>query len=129
TSSTPDPITGLRRVSSSAQYAYIWGGASAGPTPFLVNFLNTARTANPLNATAVTPMIQDFSLVPKRAVLAGAGTYNKFHFEDHTAIVRHEFSRSFYTELSANRMEYRSDQRDINGPDLAIWYDPNTNLF
>src|SRR4051812_43327192 len=129
TNSTPDPITGIRRVSSAAQYSYIAGGASAGQTPLLVNFLNTARTANPLNNTGVTPMIQDFSLVPRESVLAGSGTFNKFHFQDHTAMVRHEFTRNLYTEFSVNRMEYRSDQRDINGPDLALWYDPNTQLY
>jgi iron complex outermembrane recepter protein len=129
TNSTPDPVTGLRRISSADQFSYIAGGASAGTTPLLVNFRNTARTANPLNSSGITPMIQDFSLVPQRAVLAGGGTFNKFHFANHSAIVRHEFLRNLHTELAVNRMEYRSDQRDINGPDLAIWYDPNTQLY
>jgi iron complex outermembrane recepter protein len=129
TNSTPDPISGIRRVSSTDQFSYIAGGASAGTTPFLVNFRNTARTANPLNSTGITPMIQDFSLVPQEAVLGGAGTFHKLHFNDHTALLRHEFSRNLYTEVSVNRMELRSDQRDINGPDLALWYDPNTQLY
>ena len=129
TNSTPDPITGLRRVSSSAQWSYIYGGASQGTTPLLVNFLNTAKTANPLNNTATTPMIQDFSLVPKRAVLAGSGTYNKFHFSSNTALVRHEFTPNLYTEFAVNQTVYNSDRRDINGPDLALWYDPNTQLY
>ena len=129
TNSTPDPITGIRRVSSSDQWSYVVGGVSGFSAPLLVNLKNTARTANPLNSTPLTPMIQDFSVVPMRAVLAGAGTYNKFHFVDHTELIRHEFTRDLYTELSVNRMEYNSDQRDINGPDLALWYDPNTQLY
>jgi outer membrane receptor protein involved in Fe transport len=129
TSSTPDLVTGIRRVSSSNQYSFIAGGASAGTTPLLVNFLNTARTANPLNVTRLTPMLQDFSVVPMRSVLAGAGTYNKFHFSNHTALVRHEFTPNLYTEFAVNQSVYNSDQRDINGPDLALWYDPNTQLY
>lgn len=129
TNSTPDPVTGIRRVSSSNQYSFITGGASAGATPLLVNFFNTARTANPVNASRLTPMLQDFSVVPMRSVLAGAGTYNKFHFTNHTALVRHEFTPNLYTELAVNQSVYNADQRDINGPDLALWYDPNTQLY
>lgn len=127
--STPDPVSGLRRISSTDQFTYIVGGASAGATPLLVNFRNTARTANPVNATRFTPMLQDFSVVPRRAVLAGAGPYNKFHFTNQTLLVRHEFTPNLHAEFAANQMVYNSDQRDINGPDLALWYDPNTQLY
>lgn len=126
-----DPVSGISRISSADRWGYVWGNASAGPTPLLVNYRNTAQIVNPAFATSglYRPMIQDFSLVPRRAVLGGAGTYNKFRFDNKTVLGRHEFTRDLHVELFANQSEYNSDRRDINGPDLTIRYDPNTNLI
>jgi iron complex outermembrane recepter protein len=126
-----DPISGIARISSADRWAYVWGNASAASTPLLVNYRNAAHIVNPAFASSglYRPMIQDFTLVPRRAVLGGSGTYNKFRFDNKTVLGRHEFTRDLHIELLANQSEYNSDRRDINGPDLTIRYDPNTNLY
>jgi iron complex outermembrane recepter protein len=131
TTGTVDPVTGISRISSADRWGYVWGNDSGTTAPLLVNFRNSAQIVNPSFATSglYRPMIQDFSLLPKRSVLAGSGTYNKYRFDNYTALIRHEFTRDLYTEVLANRSEYDSDQRDINGPDLTLRYDPNTQLY
>lgn len=124
TSSTPS-AQGLRRVSSTQWWVYVEGD----PVTQLRNFFNMGRTANPANDSARTPMIRDFSLVPKRAVLAGPGPGNDTKFNLNSAIVRHEFTPAFFGELVATRQIYHSDQRDINGPDMVLYFDPNQNLY
>lgn len=37
-------------------------------------------------------MIQDFSLVPRRAVRQGPGTFNETRFESHSAFVCHQLA-------------------------------------
>ncbi len=124
TSSTPS-AQGLRRVSSSNWWVYINGD----PVTTFRNFFNMGRTANPVNDSTKTPMIQDFSLVPKRAVLAGPGPGNNARFSNHSGFLRHEFSRVFFSELAVTRQIYHSKQRDINGPDMTLYFDPNQNLY
>jgi hypothetical protein len=131
TNGNADPVSGIQRISSADRWAYVWGGDSAGSTPLLVNYKNAAQVVNPafVSGGLYRPMIQDFSLVPMKAVLAGSGTYNKFDFDNVTLLARHEFTPDLYAEFAANSMEYQSNQRDINGPDLTIRYDPNTQLY
>ncbi len=124
TSSTPD-ARGLRRVSSANWWVYIEGD----PVTTYRNFFNMGRTANPVNNSSLTPMIQDFSLVPKRAVLAGPGPGNNTKFTNNSAILRQEITRDFFAELAVTRQIYHSDQRDINGPDMILYFDPNEFLW
>jgi iron complex outermembrane recepter protein len=124
TSNTPN-AQGVRRISATAWPVYI----SGEPPTTLRNFANMGRTANPLNNGDLTPMIQDFSLVPREAVLQGPGTGNTAKFQNHTAFVRHEITRDFQVEIAANRQAYKSDQSDMNGPDMVLFFDPNQNLL
>lgn len=126
-----DPVTGIKRISSSDVWHYIYGGDSGFSQPTLVNFRTMAEVVNPAFASSglYRPMITDYSILPKRAVLAGSGTYNSYNFNSETLLVRHEFTRNLFAELAMNGTEYKSDRRDINGPDLALRYDPNTMLL
>ena len=124
TSSTPS-AQGLRRVSSANWWSYIEGT----PVTSRQNFFNLGRTANPANDSTKTPMIQDFSLVPRRAVLGGPGPGNSAKFGNTSAFLRHEFTRDLHVELAVTRQIYHSDQRDLNGPDMIIYFDPNRFLW
>jgi outer membrane receptor protein involved in Fe transport len=125
-----DPVTGLKRVSTTPTWHYIYGGDSGVTTPLLVNFATMAEVVHPVSSGLYRPSIMpDSSILPKETVLAGSGTYNSFDFNSETILIRHQFTPELFAEVAANGTKYDSERRDINGPDLALRYDPNTLLL
>ncbi|MEO6245000.1 MAG: TonB-dependent receptor [Opitutaceae bacterium] len=112
---------GVRRIGTTPYLVAI----SNDSAPTVYNFANMGRTSNLLTDTTQIPMLQDFSVFPRRAVLQGPGTFNSTKFSNNTGLLRHEIRRDFFAELAVTKQVYHSDQADINGPDMTIYGDPS----
>jgi outer membrane receptor protein involved in Fe transport len=82
------------------------------------------RSALPLE----NPLILDFSLVPRDAVLGGPGVGASVDSENYSAFLRGELWPKLHLEVAGNHQEAVYLTRDIGNNELRINYDTNAQL-
>ena len=94
-----------------------WGGKRASVVPSSANSYSDSGNNIP---------ISDFDLVPKQTTFLGPGFGTRYRYTRALATITHSFSRDWYLELTAIRLNTRSEKSDVQlQAARSLMADPN----